>query len=336
MLLSLLLLACARVPPDLDPTEQPVYRTADGWQLKLRHFPADGPPVVLVHGMGANHNNWDFRAEVSLAAYLQARGWDVWVPELRGDEGTVAPSEDAARNYSFDDHARLDIPAAVDAILAETGEEQIYWVGHSMGGMLLYTSLKQFEDRIAAGVAIAAPVRFEEKSGWIRLAKAGGHIVPSRGVMHNRAIYRALRPLGRANPIYGILLNRDNVDWTLLRSIGEAGLEDMSRVTVDQVHQWLLTERFEDVNGESWVGPSEVPILVMSGSMDKVAPRPNVEAACDIYVDCTYVALDGYGHVDPVVGTTAREEVYPLIEEWLEARRTAELPPGLAGDPDLP
>ena len=333
----LLLLACARVPPDLSPAGEPAYRTDDGWQMKLRHFPAQGPPVVLVHGMGTNHNNWDFREEVSLAAYLQARGWDVWVPELRGDDDTTPPSGDAARNYSFDDHARRDLPAAIDAVLAETGAEQVYWVGHSMGGMLLYTSLTLFPEKIAAGVAIAAPARFEAKSGWIRAARVGGYLMPNRGVMHNEAIYTALRPFGRANPIYGILLNRQNADWTLIKSIGEAGLEDMSRVTVDQVHMWLRTERFLDVEGESWLQPADVPVLLLSGSLDKVAPSENVAAACEVYTDCEYRLLEGYGHVDPVVGSSARAEVYPLIEGWLsEQRLSSELPPGLAGDPELP
>jgi len=330
----LLLLACARVPPNLEPSAQPVYRTEDGWQLRLRHYPSSGPPVVLVHGMGANHYNWDFREEVSLAAYLQARGWDVWVPELRGDEGTVSPSNQARRNYSFDDHARLDLPAAVDAVLAETGSEKVYWVGHSMGGMLLYTSLSLFPQKVAAGVAIAAPVTFDDRSGWAHAALVGGYLVPKRGLMHNRAIYRLLSPLGRANPLYGFLLNRDNVDWTLIKSIGKVGLEDLSRVTVDQVHLWLRTGAFVDTDGDPWVKPVDVPIFVLSGSEDKLAPSSTVSAACTIYPDCTFQLLEGYGHVDPVVGAAAQVEVYPLIEEWLSAHQPA-LPPGLTGDPDL-
>ncbi len=336
MLSALLVLACARVPPNLEPSAEPVYRTADGWQLRLRHYPGSGPPVLLVHGMGANHYNWDFREEISLAAYLQARGWDVWVPELRGDAGSMAPSKQAGRNYSFDDHARLDLPAAVDAVLAETGSEKVYWVGHSMGGMLLYTSLSLFPDKVAAGVAIAAPVTFEDKSGWAHAAQVGGYLMPKRGLMRNKAIYRLLSPLGRANPMYGFLLNRENVDWTLIKSIGEVGLEDVSRVTADQVHLWLRASAFVDTSGEPWAQPVDVPVLLISGSMDKVAPSANVAAACGIYPDCTFHLLEGYGHVDPVVGSTARTEVYPMIETWLSERAPELLPPGLAGDPELP
>ena len=111
----------------------------------------------------------------------------------------------------------------------------------------------------------------------------------------------------------------------------------MSRVTVDQVHSWLRTETFVDVHGEVWLQPADVPMLLLSGSMDKVAPSPNVAAACEVYPNCEYRLLDGYGHVDTVIGTTARAEVYPQIEAWLSLQRLSkELPPSLAGGPQLP
>src|SRR5678809_1070609 len=101
LLFLLLATGCAKhLEPSMVPGEVLTYSTADGWSADLRHYPAEGPPVVLVHGMGANHYNWDFREEVSLAFYLQQHGWDVWVPELRGDPGSRAPSKKAARNYT--------------------------------------------------------------------------------------------------------------------------------------------------------------------------------------------------------------------------------------------
>jgi len=33
-----------------------------------------------------------------------------------------------------DDIANLDIPAVLDRIAAETGQEQVFWIGHSLGG----------------------------------------------------------------------------------------------------------------------------------------------------------------------------------------------------------
>lgn len=55
------------LPPNLAPGHVLVYRTGDGWEMDLRRYPNDGPPVMLVHGMGANHYNWDYRDDVSFA-----------------------------------------------------------------------------------------------------------------------------------------------------------------------------------------------------------------------------------------------------------------------------
>jgi len=54
--LALLLAACRKLPPPtLEPAAVIPCRTTDGWELDLRRYPGPGEPVLLVHGMGANH-----------------------------------------------------------------------------------------------------------------------------------------------------------------------------------------------------------------------------------------------------------------------------------------
>src|SRR5689334_2995779 len=64
--------------------------TPDGATIELRRVPIPGaakkaalPPVLLVHGLGANHRNQDLHPDFSLARYLAARGRDVWLLTLR-------------------------------------------------------------------------------------------------------------------------------------------------------------------------------------------------------------------------------------------------------------
>ena len=62
--------------------------TRDGWRITLHHRPprpaAHASPVILCHGMGSNRYNVDGPGRTSLARFLQRRGYDVWVLELRG------------------------------------------------------------------------------------------------------------------------------------------------------------------------------------------------------------------------------------------------------------
>ena len=69
-----------------------------------------------------------------------------------------------------------------------------------------------------------------------------------------------------------------------------------------------------------------VPLLVMSGEADHIVRPDNARAACDFFPSCTFAYLDPeagfsttYGHIDPLLGTTARAEIYPLISDFLIA-----------------
>jgi pimeloyl-ACP methyl ester carboxylesterase len=317
--------ACAKhLPPTLTPAEIVPYETTDGWSNDLRHYPGDGSPVLLVHGMGANHYNFDYREEVSLSDYLQDAGWDVWVVELRGDPGSRPPSRKAWRSYDFDDHARYDLPAAVDTILERTEHERLFWVGHSMGGMLLYTALADYPEKVEAGVAICSPSTLQEQKPLHRSARAFAWAVKGNGRIHAEEMAKLASPLGRANPLYGRLGNRKNMSWPVVNGMAREALVDLTRPTAHEVVGWLKAGEVVTHEGEPWIRPSDVPVMVMGASIDHVVPHENVEHACTVFSNCTYRLLGtqgGFssemGHVDPVVGKTARSEVYPVVLQFL-------------------
>lgn len=317
----------------MHPAEIVEVPTEDGWRLDLRHYPGEGPPVMLVHGMGANHYNWDYAEEISLAHSLSEQGWDVWVPELRGDPGSRAPSKREGRNFSFDDHARFDLPAHTDAVLQAAGADQLYWVGHSMGGMLLYTAARDYPDKLAAGVAICSPVTLEHPNGLHKLARGFGWAVGGRGMLRQKGIVRALGG-GRAVPIWGVLANRDNVDWSLGKGLARTALVDLPRPMAKQAIGWMRSRQVVDLDGNSWIPEqSDVPMLAFGGAVDRVVPPDNVAPVCEVFSDCSYHLLGeetgfetDYGHIDPVMTPQGAREVFPLVLDWLEERRGAEPP----------
>lgn len=325
---------CAHsLAPDLVPSARVLYQTDDGWTAGVRHYPGDGPPVLLVHGMAANHYNWDFHSSVSMVLYLQERGWDVWVAELRGDPEAVAPNK-AARLYSVDDHAVHDIPAILDAVRDATGEEQVYWLGHSMGGMLLYTALELYPERIRAGVAMDSPAALPERSGLLGLASHLGWLTPEKGHLPAAGFGRATAWMGRTNPLVGYVGNRKNLDWPLVNGLARHALEAVPGPMQAQVISWLKAGEVLRVDGSPWfVRPDRpaVPLLVTGGSVDRIVPMSAAKAACDIFPACTFVELSqaagfsaDYGHVDPVLGRAAEAEVFPVVEGFLARERDAD------------
>ncbi len=327
LIVAMSLVGCARsLPPNVAPDGQVKAVTADGWVLPLRHYAGPGAPVLLVHGMGANHYNWDYRDEVSLAVYLQEEGFDVWVPELRGDPGARPPSRAAARSFSFDAHADYDLPAVVDAVREVTGADQVAWVGHSMGGMLLYTALVRYPEKISAGVAVCSPGELTTLGPLQRSVRGLGWAVRGDGLIRSTGLVKLVAPLGRANPLYGKLANRANLDYPVANGLARHALVDMTRPMARQATTWVKRRTIVREDGTPWFPTldAQVPTLLLGGSVDKIVPEPNVAATCARMADCTYQVLGTagglsteYGHVDPIVGRTARDEVYPLIGSFL-------------------
>src|SRR5262245_44496786 len=63
-------------------------QTPDGAFIELRRLPKPSstlalPPILIVHGLGANHRNNDLSADLSLARHLSKAGRDVWLLTLR-------------------------------------------------------------------------------------------------------------------------------------------------------------------------------------------------------------------------------------------------------------
>jgi pimeloyl-ACP methyl ester carboxylesterase len=254
---------------------------------------------------------------------------DVWVPDLRGDPGTVPPSRRAGREWTFDDHATRDVPAVLDGVLAATARETVGWVGHSMGGMLLYTTLTLRPEAIAAGVAVCSPATLTELSPLERVgAKVARPFVAGPGRLPVRAMGRLSLALGvRRNPLVRQLAEVDDVDPGLVSGLARLALADIPRPMARQVLAWARTGTITDAGGAPWVRPSAVPLLVMGASRDQVVPEPDAAAACAVHTDCTYRRLgtsDGFstefGHIDPVLGRRSRSEVYPVIAAFLDER----------------
>src|SRR5512137_211015 len=152
-------------------------RTRDGWELALGTRrpagPERRPPVLLVHGLSSNR--WALDAgvpEVSLAAHLARAGFRTFSLDLRG-HGDSRRAPPGAVPWNFDHYVEEDVPAALEAIRKETGEDRVLWVGHSLGAVAGLVSCQLQPDRIAGIVAIAGPMRFEVDGPVARYLRRG-------------------------------------------------------------------------------------------------------------------------------------------------------------------
>jgi len=191
--LALLLISCGCEQPAKKGLEIGYYyaQTTDGKELVMRRYKpgvlaADKSPVILCHGLSYNMLFWDLDPKVSLPLFLSNAGYDVWVLSLRGASPSTQPLNSAIRklgrfrfdeqalltrknklktitmtDWSDDEHIDFDVPAAIDRVIQETGHDKVHWIGHSMGGMIMFGYLQVNPDaaaKVRTFVAAAVPM----------------------------------------------------------------------------------------------------------------------------------------------------------------------------------
>ncbi|MBC6460873.1 alpha/beta fold hydrolase [Actinomadura sp. HBU206391] len=103
------------------------------------HAGAAGPPVLLVHGFGADSHDWDWHI-ADLAADRR-----VIAPDLRGHGGSSAPESGYRPRELADDLVRL---------LDRIGVERVIAFGHSMGAVVVSALAVEHPQRVRALVCV--------------------------------------------------------------------------------------------------------------------------------------------------------------------------------------
>ena len=123
--------------------EKHEFVTPDGVTLRAKRYAnPGGTPVVFFHGFNGNGFEFDLPREgFNMAVYLARRGYDVWIPSFRGCGVEPYYCDVGDWSHSIDTLAILDAPTLIDGVTSLTGRKP-FWIGHSMGGMVLYMYLQ--------------------------------------------------------------------------------------------------------------------------------------------------------------------------------------------------
>lgn len=273
---------------------------------------ARGVPVVLLHGSFSNRRFWYSPKAIGLGPHLARCGFDVWIAEMRGHG--LSPRNQQYKHNRVSDYARYDLPAIAAFVREQTGQVP-HWLGHSLGGTTLAAALGGHylgEQEVASAAFFGSQI---SRIYWplkVPPVEWGGRLL-----------------LKRFAHLSGSRLKRGPED----EPIGLA-LESL---------RWHgLFGRFGDAERDWWAGLAEVqvPVLAVSAEGDRQDPPWACHKLLKQFGSATreYLCLgrkagfsSNFGHVEMLLSKPAKQEVWPLVEHWLQQQC---LPPAFRSPAD--
>jgi pimeloyl-ACP methyl ester carboxylesterase len=321
---------------------QYVARTRDGWAISVYHRPAlrrrFREPVLLCHGLATNHLNVDFDPPYSLAQAFAEAGFEAFSVDWRGAGRSRPPRGRGRFDFDADDLIEQDAPAVMDLVLQRSSATRLFWVGHSLGGLVGYGVLGgSGGSRISGLCALGVPVYFRHPK-WLGLAMRACTWLAWPFAFRQRLVSLALAPfVGRVTlPLSDVLINPQAIAPPVLRRIYANLIGSMGYRLLRQLGSWSARDQFCNRDGtidyRARLAHITQPVLVLGGTQDGLVSPDAVRAqAALLGTPDKTVMLFGrengdtleYGHGDLLFGTGAPEEVYPRIVTWVSERATA-------------
>jgi choline dehydrogenase-like flavoprotein len=341
----------------LPTAERHDFQAGDGAPLQLtRYRGGTKGPVLLVHGAGV----WSGMFMLPTIAenfvqYLVRHGYDTWLLDWR------ASIELPLRQFSLDDAAEHDMPAAVRKVRELTGADSVQAVAHCAGSATFFMSmaaghLPDVRNVVASQVALHHKVPpITALKAMLRVPEALDvaldYLSPDEDPKHPlfQVAFGSMSDLlhmecdstvcHRLSFMYGHLyrharLNRETHD-RLDEQFGKCNLQtfrhlaQMARaghaVRYDYGREENL-RRYGQAEPPSYLQAEHLrrPITFVSGEQNQTYLPTSTEqtyqwlreANGDRYYQRK--VLEGYGHLDTFMGSTAATDTYPVLLEALE------------------
>lgn len=249
----------------------------------------DGETIVLIHGFGANKDNW-----TRLARELTDE-FNVYAIDLPG-HGESSKTLDLG--YRFEDQVNH-----VSKILAALDIDEAHMMGNSMGGAITALYAATYPNQVRSAVLFDPAGIFEYDSELVDLVMEGDNpLIPAKEGDFKRLIDFALEKKPFVPwPIYDVMeekaiANRE-VNEVIFAAIRDTGYEPDFRNAITGI---------------------EAPVLVVWGREDRVINYRNAEVFVDRIPNARMVLLDDVGHA-PMVEVP--EESAQLFREFLAETR---------------
>ena len=324
--------------------------TSDGTEVRLTHHASgDKGPVVLAPGYGNAARSFALdTVPKSFAAYLAEHGYDVWLFDYRASPDL----ESSETQFTVDDIAMRDWPAAIAEVRRETGADSVQALGHCIGGLTLFMAIggglegvRSATFSALAGHPIPTPANRLRAHARVPtvLRRLGMPTISTDyrpDSLQDRALERVMRslPIGHMHDspvgrriyfIYGDVFDHSRIDE---RTMSQAvpSFFGASNMTFFE-HMGVMVRkggRAVDARGRDVylanTGRYRMPISLITGERNRMFLPRGIDATHEMLHAAngpelyTRHVIEGYAHLDLWLGRDAERDVFPIALAELE------------------
>jgi len=327
--------------------------TPDDFEITLTRYVGDkATPIIFIHGMGCNHWIYDVDKEHSLARYLNNKGWDVWLLDLRTHDGDgdfifslLSDRECIDRYWDFDNTLlKIDVVTAVDFVKNKTDSEKVFLSGHSYGGYLAYAYAMMIGEENLSGVITtgAAPYAnppevhefFTKDRGDYGYFDGDYAYVESDGktatYINLPRVYYIFRALlwGFSDHASTMLFYEDTTPHYIQKRCMLHSDAEAAGVYVDMMFGkdpyeyngfWFDPQTLYNYSGN--LDKITVPILFIAGDEDPQDPAEDIFRAYENVssIDKEFYSFPEHSHMDLLMGDNVSDLIFPKIDAFMDA-----------------
>jgi polyhydroxyalkanoate synthase subunit PhaC len=316
--------------PQVGRTPKEVVWSRD--QAELWHYRSEQvttpTPVLVVMSLISRSYILDLHPGASFVAALRDAGLDVYLLDWG-----IPDERDAEHGLGY--HVDDLLPAAVDAVLDDSGQDAVNLIGYCYGGVLsLLLGAASPDLPVRSLVTMATPVDFDELGMMSRMFREGrlepDDVVDDTGNVPPEVIrnaFRVLKPTGDL-AAYAMLWEKlwDDRQMEAFQVMGQWTRDHIPfpgrafRETVALMRdQALLHDRVRIDGRPVSLRDLTWPVLNVVAQRDHIVPPGAATAVCDLVGSAETRTLElPSGHVALVMGRSAATTTIPAIVGWLQ------------------
>lgn len=251
-------------------TEQVAVGELDITYLRSKE-PVDGDTLVLIHGFGANKDNWtrlakEFEGEFNIYAF-----------DLPGHGDSSKPMD---IGYRFEDQVGY-----LNQALAKLGVERFHMMGNSMGGAITALYSATHPDQVQTAVLFDPAGIFEYESELVDLVLEGDNpLIPKQEGDFDKLLDFALE-------------KRPFVPWPIFDVMEEKAIANRE---VNEVIFAAIRDTGFEPDFRNAITNIQAPVLVVWGKLDRVIDYRNADVFVEAIPNARKAILDEIGHAPMV------------------------------------